>query len=189
MGPGKFLSILKRPKVCIPLITVASLVIGLAALIKNLDSPVQGVITDSGAVSNTTPAKSVPEVKSYSDKYIGFSYPGKFTLSPSQKTGGYLDVVNLISTPRRSEYVSIGVYPGDLSSDSGVTYRQRNPQIYKLLASTPSSLYFANIQTNAELTGFFMHSGLMTSVSVTANSTMDLSPDYQVITGSLSWKE
>lgn len=168
----------------VPLVIVILIGAAVFSAVRNLNAPAQGTVVQNGtdAVSNT----QTPGTQSYSDSQISFSYPGKFELGTSQKSGGVLDEVNLISSARRDEYVAIAVAKGSLATDPSVSYRRDHPELYKTNISSGSSVVFSKLDST-ELTGFIQHGGDVASISLTSVTAQDLSPDYVVIADSLQW--
>jgi hypothetical protein len=179
------LSFIKRPKAIIPLVIAILLAAALVSAVRNLNSPAQGTVTQNN-IDNAARINSGPQ--KYSDKYISFTYPGGFEVSPAEKGGSYVDVVNLISSQRRDRYAAIGVVRESLDSDSGVVYRRLHPELYKTVPAPAGSLVFAK-DDNTEYTGFIEHAGQVISISFTSVAPRDMSGDYRTIAGSLAWKQ
>jgi hypothetical protein len=168
---------------CLLVILLTSIVV----LIKILSSPAVGTITPPSGKKIAVPTNSSAP-GSYSGKYISFTYPSNFDISPLQKSGNFLEVVGLYSNDHLGRQVSIGVVPETLSNDSGVSYRRAHPEIYKELPSAPGSLIFTKDKAGSEYTGFLTHAGLVASVSLSSNYTKDLSADYKAIVKNWQWK-
>lgn len=185
MRVPRWLKIWKRPKTTAALIIVLLIVAAVVVGFRNLNSPAQGTITTQTPVAadNKLPSGN----NAYSDSVISFEYPASYQTKPAARQSGYLDSVSLITSQRRDRYVSIGVYPGTLASDSGVSYRQLHTEIYKKQPSTPQQLVFSKLD-GTEYTGFIQIGPNVISISITSVSPVDETADYHTIADSLRLK-
>lgn len=184
MGKLKLIS-KKRLKIFVPLLIAAVLAVAAVMFVKNMNGPAEGAVTQQQS-SQTKVAVAVPG--KYSDQFIGFTYPAHYTVVPSQKTAGYLDIVSLHNTDHSGKYVEVGLQRENLQTDPGYTHRKYNPGIYKQLSTTSGGAVFASSQNGSEQTGFITHGALVLSISLTANGNAQLDQDYNVIANSLQWK-
>lgn len=165
MGKSNRLAWLKKPKLAIPLLVVTLVIAAVVMAIHNLNSPAQGSINQTPlATADKTNPYAQPG--NYKGKYISFSYPARYKKVPSKLTGSYLEVADYHSTDDSSKQISIGVYRGDFSSDSGFIYRQRHKELYKENDSRLGSEFLKLDGT--EDTFFIEHNGLLTTISTTA---------------------
>src|SRR5579884_4273435 len=172
-----------RPKVLLPTLIIAAIIAAAVSAILNLNSPAQGTIVTPDIGSKQL-AKQDTSNKHYSDNVINFDYPYNFQVSPTQKQNGYLDAVNLITTQRQDEYVSIGVYQGDISSDSGVSYRRSHPDLYSLITDAANQKVYQKTD-KTEYTGFIQKAQDVITISFTSVAPKDMSGEYQTIANSI----
>lgn len=183
---NKFRS-LRRPKVFITVILCIAVIAAFAAAAHNLNSPANGIVTTSAA-SGPVDRQTSPAQKHFSDKLVSFTYPSKYSVDPLDKSALYLDVVNLISTARRDQYVAITLQKESLSNDSGVNYRKSHPDLYKVVTTNTGSVVFARTD-QTEYTGYIQRGGEVAAISLTSVSPVDLSADYNQIASSLEWRQ
>jgi hypothetical protein len=177
-----------KMKVVIPLLIVVTIAALIGLFIKTMNGPAEGSVAYHPA--NQAAIKSAtPPAGQYDGKYLKFSYPSHYQKVQSQKSDGYLDIVNLSNTDHSGKYISIGVLRESLTNDSGVNYRKGHPELYKLIPSSPDKVIYAGINNTAEYTGFIAHGDLVTTISITANSNKDLAQDFNSIANSLEWKQ
>lgn len=183
MGKLKRLSWLKSRRVMIPLLVIAMIIAAAVLAIHNLNSPAQGSINQ---IPLDTAEKINPYIQpgSYKGKYISFSYPAHYKAVPSRLSGSYLEVADYHSTDVSSKQISIGVYRGSITSDSGFIYRERHKEIYKESDSRLGSEFLKLDGT--EDTFFMEHNGLLTTVSATAPYG-GLSGEALFVASSLKW--
>jgi hypothetical protein len=179
---------LKRPKVLFPLITALVIILAFVMAIRTLNSPAEGTVTTQ--VSDTTAGQpqSQPGYKTYSDSVVRFNYPSIYNAQLGQKGAGYLDVIELRKTQQRTEFASIGVYPGSVSNDSGVNYRQLHTDLYKSVPTGDGSLLFAK-SDSTEYTGFLQKGPNVVTISFTSVGTHDFAADYKLVSSSLQLKQ
>jgi uncharacterized protein (UPF0333 family) len=166
------------------LIVIAVIVL----IIKNMNGPAEGkvaYVSQSQSAIKPTTATS----KQYDGKYISFTYPEHYKIVPSQQSSGYLDIVSINNTDHSGKYISIGVLRESLANDSGVNYRKAHPELYKQVSASSDKIIYESTGDKAEKTGFVAHGGLVTTISITANGSRDLSQDFEVIANSLQWKQ
>jgi hypothetical protein len=165
MGKLNRLSIFKRPRVAIPSLIILVVIGVIVMVVRNMNAPAQGSINETPAsqAEKTTP---YAQPGTYNGKYISFGYPAHFKKVPSAKTGNYLEVVGYHSTDTSAKQISIGVYPGSLTNDSGVIYRRGHRQLYR---ENDSRLGLEFIKLDGtEDTFFIEHAGLIATVSAAA---------------------
>jgi hypothetical protein len=174
-------------KLLIAIIIIAILGGVLALFIKNMNGPAQGSVAYTSASQTAVkPAASLP--KKYEGKYISFTYPENYKVVPSMLSGGYLEIASLDNTDHSGKYISIGVLKESLSNDTGINYRKLHPELYKQIAASSEKVVFDGLSGKSERTGFIAHSGLVSTVSITANGNRDLTQDFDTIINSLHWK-
>jgi len=179
---------LKRPKVLFPLIAAILIIMILALAIRTLNSPAEGTVTTQVSDTSASQIKSSPDIKTYSDPVVSFNYPSVYTAQTGQKNSGYLDVIELRKVRQRTEFASIGIYPGSLANESGINYRRNNPQLYKLVpTSDGTTVYVKNDST--EYTGFLQKGSDVVTVSFTSVGAHDFAADYKMVAGSLNLKQ
>jgi hypothetical protein len=174
----------RRQKIIIPAI-ILIILIGLVGLtIHSLSSPAVGSIAQGPA---SQAEKIDPYAKSghYIGKYISFSYPAHFKSYPSKLTGDILETVSYSSTDQTSKQINLGVYKGSLSGDSGITYRQQHPELYKQNTSR-LGIEFTKLD-GTEDTFFIQHKDLVASVSATAPYA-NLYGEAEYVASSLGWQ-
>jgi hypothetical protein len=178
-----------RRRKAVTLVTtfVLILIVTVIALVKILSSPAEGTImSPNGKKIEEVATTKAPG--SYSGKYISFNYPANFDITPSQKSGNYLEVVSLYSNDHAGKQISIGVVMESLDNDSGISYRRAHPEIYKRISSTGGSIIFSKDKDGSEYTGFMAHNGLVASLSLSSTYSKDLSADYSAIIKNGQWK-
>jgi hypothetical protein len=169
-------------------VVIAVLIGGTITIVKILNSPATGTITQVAVpTSQTTTTSNKPG--SFSDKFLSFTFPSNLKVIASQKSVGYLDIVNLYSNDNdhTSEHVAISIMNEILANDSGVNYRRLHPEIYKE-SNTANMVIFVSIANGYEKTGYITRGNQLTSVSVTAPGSKDLSSNFAMIINSLKWK-
>lgn len=184
---GKFVT-KKSLKIGLPVLVLAVIGVIIFVIFRNMNGPAEGMVAQAPPTSedtNNSPAKP----GKYDGKYISLSFPAYYKITPSQKNGGYLEVVNLSNTNHSGKYVSIGVLRESLQNDSGYNHRITYPGIYKQVSASANSAVFTSTQNGSEQTGFFAHGGLVVSISLTANGNITLAADYNAIAESLQWKQ
>jgi hypothetical protein len=184
----KFLSSRKKKIllfVALPLLIISGLII---FTVKALNSPAEGVIASTNTYDSFT-KKSDDLPKKFSDKFISFTYPSKYSVNQSQKETVFIDTVDLFSTDHTSKHIAIGIFKGSLENESGVNYRKGHPELYKLVSSTSNYYVFKKSANGSEYTGFIQHDEKIISISVTTPFNKELSKDYQTIANSLQWKQ
>jgi hypothetical protein len=155
--------------------------------VKGLGSPAQGSISQTPA-SQAEPTDPYAQQGHYSGKYFNFIYPPHYKKINSQLSGTYLEVIELANTDHSGRHITIGVRPGNLNDDSGITYRKQHPEIYHQEPRTIYGLSFSSNTPEAERITFMQHNNLLATVSVTAPAGADLAPDLEIIVTSLRWK-
>jgi hypothetical protein len=189
MGEEKKSKSKLRSKKLLLLILAMTLVAALITLfIKTMSSPAEGSVA-SQSTSQPAIKPTTSPLGQYDGKYIKFSYPSHYQSVPSQKSDGYLEIVSLSSNDHSGKYISIGVVREALTNDSGINYRKAHPELYKLVSSGADKIVYSGLNNLAEYTGFIAHGGLVTTISVTANGSKDLAPDFNSIASSLEWKQ
>jgi hypothetical protein len=180
----------KKKRTILSLVVIAVVVGAAVALtIKILDSPATGTIITPTA--NSTVLNTLPKgPQAYSDKYIGFDYPPTLTVTNSSKDISSVDVVNLYSarTDHSNEHVAVAITHETLASDSGLKYRRDHPELYKEESLPSGMAVFSSDKNGHEKTGFIAHGDSVLSVSITVPGSKDLTPDFNLITSSLTWK-
>ncbi len=184
----KRLSWIKRhPK----LITLGFMVLllGLAgnAVVQKFNSTAVGIVSQQPTIK-TAANQANQKLGTYHGQYISFSVPKDLKIITSQRSGSYLEVVNLYSNDHTSRLVAIGIVRESLENDSGLNYRRGHPEIYKQHSDGPGSLVFTKDQSGSEYTGYLPHAGLVATISLSSPYTYDLSVDYQAIAKSWQWK-
>jgi hypothetical protein len=187
MGKFSRLDGFKRPKVFIPLILALLLVAAVVLAIRNMNGPAEGTVTTP---LNDDPAviKGRPSSKSFNDKVISFDYPSEYQVTSSDKVPGRVDVIDLVKTNPHDQSIAISVTEGSLNTDSGVSYRRLHPELYKNVSISPLNQVFSK-SDGTEYTGFIQYGGRVIAISLTSVSKKDLSQDYNLIAGSLQWKQ
>src|SRR6478609_6352004 len=123
------LSIIKRPKVLVPIILLLVAVIIMVLVIKNMTAPAVGSIEQ-------TPAAKAEVVDPYSKtgnfrgKYVSFNYPARFKKVPSKLTGSYVEVVDYHSTDSNGKLISVGILPGSISNSGDIQFRRQQKSVY-----------------------------------------------------------
>ena len=186
MGKLNSLSVIKKPKVFLPLAFLILIAAAFALAVHNLNSPAVGTVTTPNANSVAT-IKQETSDKTYSDKYLSFKYPGVFENRSVQKQPGYLDSISYINSSVHDQLINMALFRGSFSNDSGVSFRKDRPQEYKVEASSPLAIVFSK-NDGMEYTGFIQHGGYELTISVTAVSPRNLSSIYDTIAQSLQWK-
>lgn len=175
------LSFFKKKKYLLPIIVVLVFLALFIIGIKNLNSPAQGTVTQNN-LDNVAKIASGPQ--QYSDTYITFTYPGSYSISPTDKQNSYLDIVNLVSKARRDQYAAISVVKENIDSDSGVNYRRLHPEMYKSVSSSSNQLIFVK-DDQTEYTGYLQKGNYTVTISFTSVAASDMSADYQVVANSI----
>jgi len=171
-------------KILIPLITLVILIVLIVLFIRNLSSPAVGTL------SQTPPSqaeKTDPYAKpgNFNSKYLTFQYPAHFKSVPVKITGDYLEITAYSSTDNTSKQINVGVYKGSLSNDSGISYHQQHPELYKEDTSRVG-IEFIKLD-GTENTFFLAHNGLIAAVSATA-AYANLNGEAYYVASSLQWK-
>ncbi len=159
------LAFIKRPKVFVPVLILLAAAAIIIIVIKSMAAPAVG------SIDQTPPAqaeKTDPYAQpgSYKGKYISFNYPPHYKKVPSKLTGTYLEVVDYHASDTTGKQISVGVYPGSLSSDSNVSYRRQQKGLYTENDTQKWIEFIKNDSTEDSF--FFEHNGLVASVSATA---------------------
>jgi len=184
----RFVARLKIPKVSIPLLIAILVIAAVATAIRNLNSPAQGTITTPISDTSASQIKSRPAYKTYSDPVVSFNYPSIYDAEAGQKSSGYLDVIELRKTQQRTEFASIGVYPGSLANESGINYRRVHPELYKLAPTSDGSVLYSKTDST-EYTGFWQKGPDVVTISFTSVGAHDFTADYKMVADSLKLKQ
>ncbi|MGH7156807.1 MAG: hypothetical protein ACREGG_01695 [Candidatus Saccharimonadales bacterium] len=174
----------RRKKIIFALIPILIAIGVIVLLIHTLNAPAEGT------VSQTPPSqaqKTDPYAQSgnYNSKYLTFQYPAHFKLTPTKLTGATLETVEYTSTDQSERHIDVAIFNGNVSSDSGVSYRRQHPELYK---ETDSRLWteFSRID-GTEDTFFLQHNDLEATVSATAPFA-NLNGEALFVVSSLQWK-
>jgi hypothetical protein len=179
---------LKRPKVLFPLITALLIITALVMAIRTLNSPAEGTVTTQVADTAAGQPKSQPAYKTYSDAIVTFNYPGIYSAAAGQKSTGYLDSIELRKTQQRTEFANIGVYPGTLANESGISYRRGHPELYKPVTTGDGTIVYSK-NDSTEYTGFLQKGNDIVTISFTAVGAHDFTDDYKMVADSLQLKQ
>jgi len=171
-----------------PLVTALVIIIAAVMAVRTLNSPAEGTVTTP--VSDTTAGqpKNQPAYKTYSDAVVTFNYPTVYMTQSGDKSSGYKDVVELRKTRQRTEFGSVGVYAGDILTDSGVNLRRTHPELYKSISTDDDSLVYTK-QDSTEYTGFIQKGSDVVTVSFNSVGPHDFAADYKLVAGSLQLKQ
>lgn len=173
-------------RILIPVIVLAAIAGVLFLIIHAMSSPAVGSLTQTPP--NQQAYKPDPYASSgiYNGQYISFTYPAHFKKVPSKLTGDVLETVEYVSTDQSARHIDVGVYRGDVSSDSGVTYRRQHPELYKE-TSSQQWIEFTRLD-GTEDTFFIQHNGLEATVSATAPNA-NLSGEALFVASGMKWKQ
>jgi hypothetical protein len=178
----------RKLKLTLSIVGVSLVVLAVVLFVRSINGPAQGSIAsvsqNQAAIRQTSLSS-----KKYDGRYVRFTYPAHYKIVPSQQSSGYLEIVSLDNTDHSGKYISIGVLREALSNDSGVNYRKAHPELYKQVAATSDRVVFDGTAEKSEKTGFLAHGGLVTTLSITANGSRDLSEDFNTIASTLEWKQ
>jgi hypothetical protein len=181
----------RLPKFLIISVVILLVTVGLVMLVvHNLNAPAEGTITrtELGATPHISDTYTQPAL--YKGKYLSFTYPAHYKPTDSQLSGNYLEVADFFATDHSSRQISVGVTKENVVSDSGLVYRQRNPQLYKSVPNDKPDYYvFTSGVNGSESTAFVGHQGLVVAISLSAPAGRDLNPDLQTILNSLKWAQ
>lgn len=153
-------------------------------IVKNLNAPAEGNIEQTPP-SQAEKLDPYAQSGTYKGKYISFNYPPHYKSVPTKLTGSYLEVVSYHTVDVSGKQINIGVAPGNIASDSGVSYRRQHKELYKEDDSR-LGVEFSKID-GTEDTFFIEHNGQLATVSATAPYN-DQSGDALFVASSLRWK-
>jgi hypothetical protein len=168
MGIPKRLSFIKRPKAIVPLVIIGLLALAVVMAVKNLNAPAEGTISQ-------TPASQAEKIAPYSQpgaykgRYVSFTYPAHYKISPSKLSGSYLEAASLGAT--------------DISGK--VSFRRKYPNLYHE-TSSKIGLEFRRTDSTED-TFFISHNGMIASVSATTPGASQ-DNDALFVASSLQWK-
>jgi hypothetical protein len=184
MGIPKRLSFIKRPKAIVPLVIIGLLALAVVMAVKNLNAPAEGTISQ-------TPASQAEKIAPYSQpgaykgRYVSFTYPAHYKISPSKLSGSYLEVASLGAADISGKRITVGVYRGNLKDDGNVSFRRKYPNLYHE-TSSKIGLEFRRTDSTED-TFFISHNGMIASVSATTPGASQ-DNDALFVASSLQWK-
>jgi hypothetical protein len=183
MGISKRFRFLKRPKFIIPLVMAILIVAALVSTIRNLNAPAVG------SFNQTPPSEGeiidpYGQTGIYTGEHISFKYPPHYKSVPAKLSGDYIEVVDYHTTDSTGKQINVGVAPGSLASDSGISYRRQHKELYRENDSQ-LGVEFTKLD-GTEDTFYIEHSGLLATVSATAPYN-NQAGDAVFVASSLKW--
>lgn len=139
--------------------------------------------------SKAAAASAEPATFNLAGHYFGLDYPSSMRVSKSQPDKGALESINLVGRSRSNLQLSVSVYRGSLSEDSGVKMRRIQNKVYAETAITVGGVtcaVFERAGSNWGEAAFCPQNGLITSIAMADNQ--DQSAIFEQVLASLELK-
>jgi hypothetical protein len=174
----------RQPKKIIIILVVLIVLGALVSIVNGLHSPAVG------SINQTPPAHAevidpYSQPGTYNGKYISFTYPPHYKITPSKPSGNLIEVAEYHSTGLTFTQINVAVQRENLNDDSGLIYRQKHPELYSQ-NSSKIGLEFKKLD-GTEDTFFLQHDGLVATVSVTSPGG-NTGTDALFVGSGLHWK-
>jgi hypothetical protein len=148
-------------------------------------SPAEGTVNNP--VPEVVSAKKLKPQKTYTGKYIKFSYPGTYNQLSSENGQSYLETVKLEPNNYSNSLVVISVIKGTLENDPSYALRLYHPDVYKPGSDAQDYPVFTSHTNGTEMITFIPHNGMIATVAMTSSGIKDFSIDMRQIADSLMW--
>jgi hypothetical protein len=163
------------------------IILAIILIITGLSAPSVGSIRQGNPDNLSGQATDISG--QYSGHYISFTYPdGYHSVAAGKPRGMVLETANYYSSEHLSRDLVVSVQRESLNNETGLSLRQKEPNLYKPLPAAPGHYIFQKVSDNdSEITAFFAQGDKVATLAITAPGQQDLKSDFDTVLSSFNW--